>query len=142
MLTVRTIQRAVAAYHGILYEHIMGPNRSRRYAFPRQQAMWLSRKLTKLSYPQIGEKFLRHHTTILSGERRVNSCMAFGATRTQVLDIMGRLLEPDFIEAYKAAHAIGVGLYGLPVSDWRKTRANSYVPTLGLRGLRLRQWAP
>ncbi len=49
---------------------ILGKERVRRIAHPRQLAFWLIRELTDLSQPQIGVAVgNRHHTTVMSGIR-------------------------------------------------------------------------
>lgn len=39
---------------------------------PRQLAIWLARRLTKLSYPEIGIHFRLHHTTIMHADRQAD----------------------------------------------------------------------
>ena len=45
---------------------MVGKKRSRNFSRPRQIAMMLTRELTNLSFPEIGDAFGgRHHTTIM-----------------------------------------------------------------------------
>lgn len=65
-ISIEKIQRKVADYYGIKPSDIIGKNRSRSIARPRQVAMYLSRKLTQHSYPEIGTFFgNKDHTTVL-----------------------------------------------------------------------------
>jgi chromosomal replication initiator protein len=65
-ISIEKIQRKVAEYYGIKPSDIIGKNRSRSIARPRQVAMYLSRKLTQHSYPEIGTFFgNKDHTTVL-----------------------------------------------------------------------------
>lgn len=59
---------AVASARKISIELIVGPSRLRRIAIVRQEAMWLARAYG-FSYPDIGAAMLRHHTSVMAGER-------------------------------------------------------------------------
>jgi chromosomal replication initiator protein len=66
IVTIAMIQAAVAAYYGIDALDLLAKSRARNLAFPRQVAMFLSRRLTDSSLPRIGEAFGgRDHTTVL-----------------------------------------------------------------------------
>jgi len=55
---------------------LLGKRRTREIAFARQVAMYLSRELTDLSLPQIGEEFGgRDHTTVLHAIRKIEALM-------------------------------------------------------------------
>ena len=65
-ITVQTIQEIVADKYNITLEDFAARKRTRSIAFPRQIAMYLSRQMTDLSLPKIGEKFGgRDHTTVI-----------------------------------------------------------------------------
>ncbi|MDQ6994908.1 MAG: chromosomal replication initiator protein DnaA, partial [Mariprofundaceae bacterium] len=71
-ITVNDIQKKVAEYYGIPIKEMRSTKRSRNLAFPRQVAMYISKKLTQLSLPQIGIEFgNRDHTTILYACRKL-----------------------------------------------------------------------
>jgi len=65
-VTVENIQKTVADYYKIKISDMVGKKRSRNFSKPRQIAMSLTRELTNLSYPEIGNYFGgRHHTTVM-----------------------------------------------------------------------------
>ncbi len=65
-ITVDLIQRKVAEYLNIRLSDMTAKGRSKSIAFPRHVAMFLSREMTDLSFPELGEHFGgRDHTTIL-----------------------------------------------------------------------------
>jgi len=65
-VTVENIQKTVADYYKIKISDMVGKKRSRNFSKPRQIAMTLTRELTNLSYPEIGNYFGgRHHTTVM-----------------------------------------------------------------------------
>ena len=65
-VSVDNIQKTVADYYKIKIGDIHSKKRSRNFSRPRQIAMSLTRELTNLSFPEIGEALGgRHHTTIM-----------------------------------------------------------------------------
>ncbi len=66
-ITIPLIQEIVANYYNITRDEINTKNRSKRIAYPRQIAMYLSRRLVDESLPKIGAAFNRDHTTIIHG---------------------------------------------------------------------------
>ena len=65
-ITIDLIQRKVAEYFEIRPSDMTAKRRSQNVVYPRHVAMFLSRELTSLSFPEIGEHFGgRDHTTVL-----------------------------------------------------------------------------
>lgn len=65
-ITVDLIQRVVADYFEVRPSDMTAKRRSRSVAYPRHIAMYLSREMTSLSFPELGEQFGgRDHTTVL-----------------------------------------------------------------------------
>lgn len=65
-ISIEKIQRRVAEVFNIKPADIIGKNRSRSVALPRQVAMYLSRTLTRHSFPEIGTFFgNKDHTTVM-----------------------------------------------------------------------------
>ncbi|MDQ0284916.1 chromosomal replication initiator protein [Desulfofundulus luciae] len=76
-ITAQLIQEKVAAYYGLKPDDFKSKRRSRNVAFPRQIAMYLTRELTDLSLPQIGDAFGgRDHTTVLHACEKISAQMA------------------------------------------------------------------
>ena len=64
--SVQRIQRVVADYYQISVEDIKSKKRQASVAYPRQIAMYLTRKLTDESFPKIGIEFGgRDHSTVI-----------------------------------------------------------------------------
>lgn len=71
-LTVDRIQRAVCDAFSISLTDMSSKRRARAVARPRQVAMYLSKKLTKRSLPDIGRRFGgRDHTTVMHAVKRI-----------------------------------------------------------------------
>jgi chromosomal replication initiator protein len=65
-VSILDIQKLVANHYHIRLEDFKSKTRTKTIAFPRQIAMYLTRNLTSLSLPQIGEEFGgRDHTTVM-----------------------------------------------------------------------------
>ncbi len=64
--TATEIIRSVAQHYGLKVSEIKSKNNSKQIAFPRQVAMYLCKRLTDLSYPEIGKQFNdKHHSTVM-----------------------------------------------------------------------------
>ena len=74
LVTVEQIQKAVADYYNLNLSDMSSRRRPASIAFPRQIAMYLSRKLTKLSLVDIGDAFgKRDHGTVIHACKKVKS---------------------------------------------------------------------
>lgn len=72
-ITIETIQDVVSSYYNLRVEDLKSQRRTRNIAYPRQIAMYLSRKLTDLSLPKIGEEFGgRDHTTVIHAYEKIS----------------------------------------------------------------------
>ena len=73
-LTVDRIQKAVCDEFRVTLTDMTSKRRARVIARPRQVAMYLSKKLTKRSLPDIGRRFGgRDHTTVMHAVKRVDT---------------------------------------------------------------------
>ena len=76
-LTVDRIQKAVCEEFRVTLTDMTSKRRARVIARPRQVAMYLSKKLTKRSLPDIGRRFGgRDHTTVMHAVKRIDSLRA------------------------------------------------------------------
>jgi chromosomal replication initiator protein len=75
--TPEIIKKAVAKYYEIKPADIDSKKRARSFSVPRQIAMFLTRELTDLSLPQIGDAFGgKDHTTVLYACEKVSQNMS------------------------------------------------------------------
>ena len=73
-LTVDRIQRAVCDEFRLSLTDMVSKRRARAVARPRQVAMYLSKKMTKRSLPDIGRRFGgRDHTTVMHAVKRIDA---------------------------------------------------------------------
>ena len=72
-VTIDSIQDIVSSYFNLRIEDLKSQRRTRNVAYPRQIAMYLSRKLTDMSLPKIGEEFGgRDHTTVIHAYEKIS----------------------------------------------------------------------
>ncbi|WP_405098136.1 chromosomal replication initiator protein DnaA [Oceanobacillus sp. FSL H7-0719] len=72
VITIEGIQEVVSKKYNIRMEDFAAKKRTKSIAFPRQIAMYLSRELTDLSLPKIGEEFGgRDHTTVIHAHEKI-----------------------------------------------------------------------
>ncbi|MCU1288887.1 MAG: dnaA [Acidobacteria bacterium] len=73
-LSMERITRTVAGHYKLSVEEIKSKNNSRQIAVPRQVAMYLCKRLTKHSFPEIGREFGgKHHTTVMHSVEKIDS---------------------------------------------------------------------
>ncbi len=68
---VDQIQREVARFYKIAVEDLRQDRRTKQLAHARQVAMYLARRLTKSSYPEIAKRFDKDHSTVISSVRKI-----------------------------------------------------------------------
>ena len=73
IITVDKIQNIVSNYFNISLSEMLSQRRSRPLARPRQIAMYLSKKMTTRSLPEIGRRFAnRDHTTVIHAVKTIS----------------------------------------------------------------------
>lgn len=73
-LSLGGITKAVADHYNLSVEDIKSKNNSRHIAVPRQVAMYLAKRLTKHSFPEIGREFGgKHHTTVMHSVEKIDA---------------------------------------------------------------------
>ena len=74
VVTIEQIQKTVATAYKLSVDQLVSKNNSRQFSFPRQIAMYLCKKLTKHSYPEIGRAFGgKHHTTVIHSVEKIQA---------------------------------------------------------------------
>ena len=76
-MTMERIARAVASHYKMTVEEMKSKSNSRSIALPRQVAMYLCKRLTRHSFPEIGREFGgKHHTTVMHSVDKITTLMA------------------------------------------------------------------
>jgi chromosomal replication initiator protein len=73
-ITIDQIQQIVAAHYRMRVDELKSKNNARQIAVPRQVAMYLCKRLTKHSFPEIGREFGgKHHTTVIHSVEKIEA---------------------------------------------------------------------
>jgi chromosomal replication initiator protein len=93
-LTIEDIQKHVATHYNIKMSDMHSARRSRVVARPRQVAMYLSKKMTSKSLPEIGRRFGgKDHTTVMHAVKRIEELMAADSEFRQDLELLLKTLQ-------------------------------------------------
>jgi chromosomal replication initiator protein len=81
------ILKSVAAHYGLRVSDLKARSNAKPIAFPRQVAMYLCRKLTGLSYPEIGRLFNdKHHSTVMHSVEKIERLAEDDANFRKVIE--------------------------------------------------------
>jgi chromosomal replication initiator protein len=93
-VTIEEIQKKVAEHYTVRVSDMYSSRRSRSVARPRQVAMYLSKRLTSKSLPEIGKKFGgRDHTTVMHAVKKVEELIGADPVFAEDVDLLRRMLE-------------------------------------------------
>src|SRR6056297_1266946 len=89
-INIDLIKNIIVDYYNLKKEDMTSKKRTQKIAFPRQIAMYLSRELTDLSLPHIGEEFGgRDHTTVIHAykkiEKRIEEDQEFAKVTNKII---------------------------------------------------------
>ena len=86
--------KKVCEHYNLRMSDMVSARRTRSIARPRQMAMYLAKKLTPRSYPEIGRKFGgRDHTTVLHGVRKIEELITQDSQVAEDALLLERKLE-------------------------------------------------
>ena len=86
-ITVDLIQKKVCEYFDITPSDMRAKKRSKTVAYPRQVAMYLTRRLTDYSLPEIGEHFGgRNHSTVIHACEKIENELKVKSGLAQLVD--------------------------------------------------------
>ena len=92
-ITIDEIQNKVASYFNIKNEDLISSKRIRSFARPRQVAMYLSKKLTTRSLPEIGRKFGgRDHTTVIHAVKKIEELKSSNTKFDEDINLITQML--------------------------------------------------
>ncbi|MGI9404787.1 MAG: chromosomal replication initiator protein DnaA [Hyphomicrobiaceae bacterium] len=92
-IKIDDILKLVSKHYGISRNDILSQRRHRSIVWPRQIGMYLSKKLTSRSLPEIGRRFGgRDHTTVLHAIRKIENELNDNTQLKDELDDLKRLL--------------------------------------------------
>jgi chromosomal replication initiator protein len=93
-VTIDEIIRKVTDHYGVNLTDMLSARRTRSIARPRQVAMYLSKKLTSKSLPEIGRRFgKRDHTTVIHAVKKIEELQSIDNQIAKDIEILRRILE-------------------------------------------------
>lgn len=93
-ISIDEIQKQVAGHYNIKVSDMHSARRSRAVARPRQVAMFLSKRFTSKSLPEIGRKFGgKDHTTVMHAVKRIEELMAADNEFAQDIKLLEKILQ-------------------------------------------------
>jgi chromosomal replication initiator protein len=93
-ITIEDIQKKVAGHFAIKVSDMHSARRSVAIARPRQIAMYLAKKLTTKSLPEIGRKFGgKDHTTVMHAVKRIDELCKLDREFADDVELLMRMLQ-------------------------------------------------
>ncbi len=93
-VTIDEIIRKVADHYHLRMTDILSPRRVRSIARPRQIAMFLAKRLTSKSLPEIGKQFGgRDHTTVIHAVKKIEELRTIDSQIADDVELLRRMLE-------------------------------------------------
>ena len=93
-VTIDEIIRKVTDHYGVNLTDMLSARRTRSIARPRQVAMYLSKKLTSKSLPEIGRRFgKRDHTTVIHAVKKIEELQSVDNQIAKDIEVLRRMLE-------------------------------------------------
>jgi chromosomal replication initiator protein len=94
-ITIEFIQKEVSSYYGLDLKDLISKKRNKHISYPRQIAMYLCRKYTDASYPQIGEQFGgRDHTTVMHANDKIEKEILNDQEVSQLINELSKKIDP------------------------------------------------
>jgi chromosomal replication initiator protein len=93
-VTIESIQKEVANFFGMRVQDLKSERKQKNIAVPRQVTMYLARRYTGASYPEIGEKFGgKDHSTVIHAVKKIEKLLGNDLTMTKNVDSLSRKIE-------------------------------------------------
>ena len=93
IISIYSIQKAVADHFDIRVNDILSEKRPRNIAEPRMVAMYLCRKMTNHSFPEIGAAFGKNHATIMNANKKIPELCQKNESMKRSLSLIQRQLQ-------------------------------------------------
>src|SRR5262245_43131173 len=89
------ILRIVAAEFGMTINEMLSENRDLRFTTPRYVCIGLMLETTTMSFPAIGRRLQRDHTTILNGRKKIGQLLESEAFRNRFDQLKAEVLRDE-----------------------------------------------
>jgi chromosomal replication initiator protein len=92
---VASIQDATADHFGISRQRMLSEGRFRVFCYPRQVAMYITRRLTRMTFAQIGAAFGRDHSTVVASIQAIESRLGRSERIQEDVEAVWDVVDPD-----------------------------------------------
>ena len=93
-VTIESIQKEVVNFFGMRVQDLKSGRKQKNIAVPRQIAMYLARRYTGASYPEIGEKFGgKDHSTVIHAVKKIERLLGKDLPLTKNVDSLSLKIE-------------------------------------------------
>jgi len=93
-VTIESIQKEVANFFGMRVQDLKSARKQKNIAVPRQITMYLARRYTGASYPEIGEKFGgKDHSTVIHAVKKIEKLLGKDLAMTKNVDSLSQKIE-------------------------------------------------
>ncbi len=93
-VTIEQIIKKTAEFHNIRVSEVVGKRRMQSIAKPRQIAMYLAKRMTTKSLPDIGLAFGgRDHTTVIHSVKKIDELMRHDSETAEIIETLRRQIE-------------------------------------------------
>ncbi len=94
VLSIESIQKEVSNYFGIKTNDLKSNKKQKNVAFPRQISMYLVRRYTGASFPEIGEKFGgKDHSTVIHAVNKIERLLKDDLSVKNTINSLSRTIE-------------------------------------------------
>jgi len=94
VITVESIQKEVVVYYDLRLADLKSDRKQKKISLPRQIAMYLSRKYTAASYPEIGEKFGgKDHSTVIHAVKKIEGLLGKDIALTNSINTISKKVD-------------------------------------------------
>lgn len=94
VLSIESIQKEVSNYFGIKTNDLKSNKKQKNIAFPRQISMYLVRRYTGASFPEIGEKFGgKDHSTVIHAVNKIERLLKDDLSVKNTINSLSRTME-------------------------------------------------
>jgi len=94
VMSIESIQKEVANFFGIKLQELKSEKKVKNFALPRQVAMYLARRYTGASFPEIGEKFGgKDHSTVIHAVRKIESMIGEDPSLKEMVSAVSRRID-------------------------------------------------
>lgn len=99
-ITIEMIQKEICSYYNLEMSELVSKKRNKQVVFPRQVAMFLCRKITDASFPQIGDQFGgRDHTTVIHAVEKIEKEVNDNSELAATLDELSQRLNSNHLHS-------------------------------------------